>query len=221
MDKTKKYSLIFVVICFLGIGIGTIYNSSQYSSTPVKEEQKITIQENNDSTANQSDTDVKESEKTNTGEQEEKKTQTKTEQKTTQATEKKDTQKTEKSTTTETTPKQEESVKQEETPEIKKQKTLLKITGADAVIGEGEVEIEDGYSVYDVLKTYASQNSLTLNTTGFGSIIYVKGINGLNEFDHGQNSGWLYTVNGVQPTIGAGSYKVKDGDHIEWNYSIR
>lgn len=211
MDKTKKYSLIFVVICFLVIGIGTIYNSSQSPSAPVVEDQKTTIQENKDSTTNQSDIDVKESEKTNTGEQEEKKT----EQKTTQSTGKKDTQKTEKSTTTETTP------KQEETPEIKKQKTSLKITGVDAVIGEGEVEIEDGYSVYDVLKIYASQNSLTLNTTGFGSIIYVKGINDLNEFDHGQNSGWLYTVNGVQPTIGAGSYKVKDGDHIEWNYSIR
>lgn len=217
MDKTKKYSLIFVVICFLGIGIGTIYNSSQSPSAPVVEDQKTTIQENKDSTTNQSDVDVKESEKTNTGEQEEKKT----EQKTTQSTEKKETQKTEKSTTIETTPQQEESVKQEETPEIKKQKTSLKITGVDAVIGEGEVEIEDGHSVYDVLKTYASQKSLTLNTTGFGSIIYVKGINGLNEFDHGQNSGWLYTVNGVQPTIGAGSYKVKDGDHIEWNYSIR
>lgn len=220
MDKTKKYSLIFVVICFLGIGIGTIYNSSQSPSTPVVEDQKTTIQENKDSTINQSDTDVKESEKTNTVEQEEKKTETKTEQKTTQSTKKKDTQKTESSTTTKT-PQQEESVKQEEPPEIKKQKTTLKITGVNNVIGEGEVEIEDGYSVYDVLKIYASQKSLTLNTTGFGSIIYVKGINGLNEFDHGQNSGWLYTVNGVQPTIGAGSYKVKDGDHIEWNYSIR
>lgn len=220
MEKTKKYSLIFVVICFLGIGIGTIYNSSQSPSTQVEEDQKITVQENDDSITNQSDTDKKETEKTDTVE-EKKNTETNTEQKTTQSKEKKNKQKTDSSTTTETTPKQEESVKHEETPEIKKLKTSLKITGVDTVIGEGEVEIEDGYSVYDVLKTYASQNSLTLNTTGFGSIIYVKGINGLNEFDHGQNSGWLYLVNGVQPTIGAGSYKVKDGDHIEWNYSIR
>lgn len=220
MEKTKKYSLIFVVICFLGIGIGTIYNSSQSPSTQVEEDQKITVQENDDSITNQSDTDKKETEKTDTVE-EEKNTETNTEQKTTQSIEKKNKQKTDRSTTTETTPKQEESVKHEETPEIKKLKTSLKITGVDTVISEGEVEIEDGYSVYDVLKTYASQNSLTLNTNGFGSIIYVKGINGLNEFDHGQNSGWLYLVNGVQPTIGAGSYKVKDGDHIEWNYSIR
>ncbi len=41
----------------------------------------------------------------------------------------------------------------------------------------------------------------------------------LSEFDNGKNSGWLYTVNGVSPSVGIGSYTLKDGDELLLYYS--
>lgn len=39
------------------------------------------------------------------------------------------------------------------------------------------------------------------------------------EFTHGENSGWLYMVNGMLPTVGLTSYHIKDGDSIYWYYT--
>ena len=60
-----------------------------------------------------------------------------------------------------------------------------------------------------------------LTATGLpytGSSYYVSSINGLAEFDHGRMSGWLYAVNGVEPSVGCGSYYLNDGDSVYWHY---
>ncbi len=41
----------------------------------------------------------------------------------------------------------------------------------------------------------------------------------LSEFTNGKNSGWMYTVNGTHPEIGAGKYYPNDGDVIIWHYT--
>ncbi len=41
----------------------------------------------------------------------------------------------------------------------------------------------------------------------------------LSEFDHGQQSGWLYCVNGSFPGVGASAYTLKNGDVMRWQYS--
>ena len=48
---------------------------------------------------------------------------------------------------------------------------------------------------------------------------YIEGINQLYEFDCGDKSGWMYSVNGWYPNYGCSSYEVKDGDKIEWRYT--
>lgn len=48
---------------------------------------------------------------------------------------------------------------------------------------------------------------------------YIEGINNLYEFDCGEGSGWVYSVNGVYPNYGCSNYKVKPGDSIEWHYT--
>ena len=58
--------------------------------------------------------------------------------------------------------------------------------------------------------------STGLGYTGSGN--YVRSINGLAEFDHGRFSGWLYSVNGVEPNVGCGSYYLNDGDSVYWHY---
>ena len=40
----------------------------------------------------------------------------------------------------------------------------------------------------------------------------------LREKDNGQNSGWMYTVNGVHPSLGLNDWYVSTGDEIVWHY---
>ena len=40
----------------------------------------------------------------------------------------------------------------------------------------------------------------------------------LREKDNGQNSGWMYTVNGVHPSMGMNDWYVSTGDEIIWHY---
>ncbi|UOF92593.1 S-layer homology domain-containing protein [Fodinisporobacter ferrooxydans] len=56
-------------------------------------------------------------------------------------------------------------------------------------------------------------------STGSGTSLYVKSIDGLSEFDKGPLSGWMYTVNGQFTNTGAGNYPLKDGDSVQWVYT--
>jgi hypothetical protein len=47
---------------------------------------------------------------------------------------------------------------------------------------------------------------------------YVEGIGNLYEFDHGGESGWVYSVNGKKASVSAADYIPADGDKILWEY---
>lgn len=54
-----------------------------------------------------------------------------------------------------------------------------------------------------------------------GTRAYVASINGLGEFDEGEYSGWLFTVNGdTTGTIASNKYRLAVGDEVLWYYSI-
>ena len=72
------------------------------------------------------------------------------------------------------------------------------------------VALQGGDTAYSILTRSGA------SVSGSGS--YVKGINGLFEFDKGPQSGWKYSVNGYTPNVGAGSYGVGAGDSISWYY---
>lgn len=83
------------------------------------------------------------------------------------------------------------------------------------------VEIEDGDTVFDVLKRVTREHKIHMeyvNTPVYNSA-YIEGINNLYEFDGGELSGWMYCVNGEFPNYGCSGYSVKAGDVIEWHYS--
>lgn len=82
-----------------------------------------------------------------------------------------------------------------------------------------EVEIEDGDTVYDVLLEVTGTNKIHLETSGSEKPIYVEGIYNIYEFDYGDLSGWMYFVNGKEPSIGCGEYELSAGDEIEWLYT--
>ncbi|MBQ3816925.1 MAG: DUF4430 domain-containing protein [Clostridia bacterium] len=84
-----------------------------------------------------------------------------------------------------------------------------------------QFEIEEGETVYDILKAAAKKNKIHLETSGTSRDIYVKGINNLYEFDFGDLSGWMYRVNGEEPSVSCGEYVLKNGDKIEWLYTCK
>lgn len=91
--------------------------------------------------------------------------------------------------------------------------------GNPALINHASVTIDDGETVLAVLKRLTGQQGMPLAYRGIGASAYVKGINGLFEFDKGPQSGWLYRVNGVFSNQSCGVYHVKSGDVIDWLYT--
>lgn len=75
-----------------------------------------------------------------------------------------------------------------------------------------------GYTAYDALKGACKKNDikLTAKSTSYGT--YVSGINNLDEFDCGDQSGWMYSVNGQFPNTSCGNLTVKDKDNIIFEY---
>lgn len=103
----------------------------------------------------------------------------------------------------------------------KLKKGLEKYVPDDAVIFSKTVGFDSGESVYDILRRICDENGIQMEasyTPAFSSY-YVEGINNLYEFDCGQGSGWMYSVNGVFPNYGCSSYKPASNDKIAFRYT--
>lgn len=79
-------------------------------------------------------------------------------------------------------------------------------------------------TVWDVLQRATKEHKIQMEYQGANeniyNSVYVEGINHLYEFSAGELSGWMYQVNGVYPNYGCSQYVLKDGDVIEWNYTV-
>lgn len=84
------------------------------------------------------------------------------------------------------------------------------------VSASGTYTFEKGATAYDALCALG----ISVNASGSQFGVYVSAIGGLAEKEHGATSGWLYTVNGAQPTFAASSYVLSDGDAVRWVYSV-
>ena len=89
------------------------------------------------------------------------------------------------------------------------------------ILSTVKVSFEEGETVFDVLKRVCSKADIQLeySWTPMYNSYYVEGINNLYEFDCGNESGWMYKVNGWFPNYGSSSYTLKDGDVIVWTYT--
>ncbi len=204
-------------------------NISKKEETKQEETKQIESQEESKKTDTKSSDS---SSKQETKKQETKKTETKSAS-SKQETKKQDTKKTEtksfstkhktkKTETNTSSSKHETSAPQHvETPKQDtpvKQTVSIKVIGINTTMMQGNIEVNSSSTAYSVLRELAKQNGKSISTKGFGSTVYVSGIDGLKEFDHGPSSGWMYKVNGTPPNIGAGAYKVKAGDQVIWYY---
>lgn len=224
MNKTKKYTLIFIVLCFIFIGGTGIYHTCFVPNQEAKEvvenketESEVSQQVDVSKETSQQDESSQEKEKKQTSQKKEKKTEQKTESQTT----KKIDEDASNQKTSEPKQQPQETLEEvEEESQIEEVASInVIITGVDGVMAQDYVEFEEGMSAYDALKILADNYEMTVKISGIGQAVYVKGINGLMEFDYGGQSGWKYKVNGAYPSLGAGAYILKDGDQVEWIYS--
>ena len=77
-----------------------------------------------------------------------------------------------------------------------------------------------GSSVYDALCAATSAANVQLDATYSAAYktAYIRGIHYLYEQMTTRYSGWMYSVNGTVPNVGASSYQLSDGDVIHWYY---
>ena len=83
------------------------------------------------------------------------------------------------------------------------------------------VSFYEGESVFNVLQRVCKQQKIHMefeNTPIYNSA-YIEGIGNLYEFDVGDLSGWMYSVNEWFPNYGCSRYQLSDGDEICWVYT--
>lgn len=240
---TKQLAIAFVAIAFVFIIGFTAYRgiTGQFQSQPtIGNEVKSSIKKKDiskkeetkqiESQEESKKTDIKSSDsssKQETKKQETKKTETKSSSSKQEA-KKQETkssftkQETKKTGTNNSSSKQETSAPQQVEPPKQetpvKQTVSVQVIGVNSTMMQGNIEVNSSSTAYSVLRELAKQNGKSISTKGFGSTVYVSGIDGLKEFDHGPSSGWMYKVNGTPPNIGAGAYRVKAGDQVIWYY---
>lgn len=172
---TKQLAIAFVAIAFVFIFGFTAYRgiTGQFQFQPtISNEVKSSIK--------------KEETKQIESQEESKKTDTKS----SDSSSKQETKKTE---TNNSSHKQETSAPQQVEPPKQetpiKQTVSVQVIGVNSTIMQGNIEVNSSSTAYSVLRELAKQNGKSISTKGFGSAVYVSGIDGLKEFDHGPSSG--------------------------------
>lgn len=87
------------------------------------------------------------------------------------------------------------------------------------ILNEYEATFNGKATVYDLLKKACDDNKIPYNAKTTIYSVYISGINNLDEFDCGGQSGWLYYVNGKMPNVSCDSIKLKDGDKVVFSYT--
>ena len=89
------------------------------------------------------------------------------------------------------------------------------------ILGSTEAEFSEGESVFDVLLRVCTEKKIHMEfeETPMYQSAYIEGIYNIYEFDCGELSGWMYSVNGWFPNYGCSRYAVRDGDVICWVFT--
>lgn len=105
----------------------------------------------------------------------------------------------------------------------------LEGTGLEALVPEDgvilattEVTLKPGDTVYDATLQVTKANKIHLASEGSLAMgnLYVAAISNIYEKAYNSKSGWVYLVNGKQPSLGSGLVELKAGDKLVWAYSL-
>ena len=95
------------------------------------------------------------------------------------------------------------------------------VPGDGQLLARTEAEFAAGDSVFDVFRRVLREQKLHFEYTDarIYDSVYIEGIGNLYEFDCGEQSGWMYSVNGTYPGLGCSAYTLADGDSIVFSYT--
>ena len=85
----------------------------------------------------------------------------------------------------------------------------------ELILKKTKVSVPKGSAVIDVVEKALIDNSLSYTYEGG----YISEVNGLCEFDNGELSGWMFSVDGKYPTKSIEDYVVSSGDDIVLHYT--
>ncbi|WP_165364313.1 DUF4430 domain-containing protein [Sporolactobacillus sp. THM19-2] len=88
--------------------------------------------------------------------------------------------------------------------------------GSDAGVQKGKITLSEDETVFTALQKFTEAKHIEMSSSGKGKMVYVTS---LNHKKAAKNAGWLFTVNGKQPDVGAGAFTVHKNDRINWHYS--
>ena len=90
-------------------------------------------------------------------------------------------------------------------------------------VSQTKVTINNNTTVYDVFKKVLNDNGITWKESSKLGTVYIESLtrNGvtLGEFDNGNLSGWMYTLNGTHPDLGVAQQFLEKGDRIVFHYT--
>jgi hypothetical protein len=86
-----------------------------------------------------------------------------------------------------------------------------KLSDNGVILAGASVTLKSGASPLDALKA---------SGVSFAGKTYISSLGGLSEKDVGPKSGWVYSVNGKYPGVGVALYKLKDGDVLQFRYTL-
>lgn len=78
------------------------------------------------------------------------------------------------------------------------------------------VKVKEGETALDQLHHASAANGFAVETKDSSYGAFVQGIDGLAG---GASSYWLFSVNGKAAEVGAGDYKLQEGDVVEWKFT--
>ena len=87
------------------------------------------------------------------------------------------------------------------------------------MLKEASYSIGEGDTVYDLLLRVSKANQIPVVASGSHSA-YVSGIGSLYEAAYGEVSGWVYSVNGENPSDACNQFILKDGDVVVFSYTL-
>ncbi|MCQ2405700.1 MAG: S-layer homology domain-containing protein [Oscillospiraceae bacterium] len=92
----------------------------------------------------------------------------------------------------------------------------LKAGNLTAWVDAEEVSLDSDAYVIDALSRVLGMKGIPYTNDGGN---YISAVKGLAEFSNGNNSGWMYTLNGEYPLLGVAEQKLSDGDVIVFHYT--
>lgn len=89
------------------------------------------------------------------------------------------------------------------------------------ILEKTQFSFEESESVYDLLVRVCKDKGIQMDASWIPAYncYSIDGIHNLYSFDCGQCSGWMFSVNGVYPSVGCSQYELKAGDVVEFRYT--